>query len=1091
MAEERRVVTVLFADLVGSTGIGETMDPEDLRQFLASYFSTAQEIIEEYGGTLEKFIGDAVMAVFGVPRAHDDDARRALAAALGLRDRLRMDPRFGDRRPIRIGINTGEVVSGVGGYLDQLLVAGDAVNVAARLQQQARPWSILCGERTIASAGGSFRFGPIRRLKARGRTTPVLARELISTQVPEASVRPFVGRESDMEQLELLARRVFSERRPWLLTIVAPPGTGKSRLVSEFIGRLQDLSPDAVVAVANCLPYGQRLTYWPLRAVLYQLIGLADEAPEAELLGAARAWLDDAGVPEAQRTAELLGATIGMAAAEPAVASELFAAWRTLFEAAAKRRPLVLVFEDLHWSSESLLDLLEVALQPRLDVPALLVAISRPELLGRRPGWGFGRRNHLTLDLAPLAAASVRAIVGHLLPSAEPHLVDQIVTRAEGNPFFAGEIVRSLIERSGSRGSEVEYPRIAEDLPDTVQATIQARLDALAPADRLVLQLGAVFGRSFEIAGVAAVSRMAAADVRASVDRLVDRDMLTIIDVGEVAARHILIRDVAYHALPRMERANAHAAAARWLSERATERDSSELIAFHYREAGLLMSAIEIAPPALPLVRQQAVVWLGRAADRALAAAASVEAAGYLQAAIELASPADLPDLYERLGDAHLQGELSADAYRRAQDLASGTNLPPNARLRILGKLLMHVTRSQGSVANRPSAEEMAHLRATATELLTQADDDRARARFLIAEAFVPFWASTSEEPGDRAAARDAASQGLAIAVRLDDADLRSAALDALTALADTWPDALGHALDRLKFQERLQLVERVDAHSMVAWCASSVGRLAEADVVSAQGLALVQAGQVPTYALHLAVWRIYTLRLLGRWDDLDEVADHAIDLWVATGRSAAAFALRGFIAALEVARARDEPERVQRFATVVREILDQFQGTWPIRRMAGFLDPEVDALDAILGDTESILVDERVLARTDYVERALSRWLDHGRRLSPDVLQTILEGAEKAGCRMLEAEIRRALGLALGDPEELRTALAVFESSDARPQMARVQIELGRLVHDEGLVQVGLDGLMALNDREHRSRVEAQMGPADQSPARSAPRPE
>lgn len=1090
MAEERRVVTVLFADLVGSTGIGETLDPEDLRHFLAIYFSAAQEIIEEYGGTLEKFIGDAVMAVFGVPRAHDDDARRALAAALGLRDRLRNDPRFGDRRPIRIGINTGEVVSSVGGFADQLLVAGDAVNVAARLQQQARPWSILCGERTIASAGGAFRFGPSRRLKARGRTTPVLARELISTRVPVASLSPFVGREPDMDQLELLARRVFSERRPWLLTIVAPPGTGKSRLVNEFIGRLQDLSPEAMVAVANCLPYGQRLTYGPLRAVLYQLIGLADEAPEAELPGAARAWLDDAGVAEAQRTAELLGATIGMAGAEPAVASELFAAWRTLFEAAAKRRPLVLVFEDLHWSSESLLDLLEFALQPRLDVPELLVAICRPELLDRRPGWGLGRRNHLTLDLAPLAAASVRAIVGHLLPSAEPQLVDSIVTRAEGNPFFAGEIVRSLIERSGSGGRESEQPGVAQDLPDTVQATIQARLDVLAPPERLVLQLGSVFGRSFEIAGVAAVSGMAAADVEASVDRLVDRDLLTIIDVGEVAARHILIRDVAYHGLPRIERAKAHAAAARWLSERATERDSSELIAFHYREAGLLMNAIDIAPPELPLVRQQAVVWLGRAADRALGAAASVEAAGYLRSAIELANPADLPDLYERLGDAHLQGELSADAYRRAKDLASGTNLPPNTRLRILGKLLMQVTRSQGAVANRPSAEEMAALQATGTGLLTQADDDRAIAHFLIAEAFLPFWASTSDEP-DRAAARDAASQGLAIAVRIDDADLRSAALDALTALSDTWPEALGHAFDRLEFQERLQLVERVDAHSMVAWCASTVGRLAEADVVSAQGLALVQAGQVPTYALHLAVWRMYTLQLLGRWDDLGEVADHALDLWVATGRSAAAFALRGFIAALEVARARGEPERVQRFATVVQEILDHFPGTPPIRRMAGFLDSQVDALEAILGDTESILADERVLARTDYVERALSRWLDHGRQMSPVVLRTILEGAEEAGCRMLEAEIRRALGLALGDPEELRTALAVFELADARPLVARVQIELGRLVGDEDLVRAGLDGLIALGDREHRSRVEAQIGVAHHRRAHSAPHPE
>jgi class 3 adenylate cyclase len=1155
MAEERRIVTVFFADVVGSTAIGESLDPEDLRHLMGSFFSVAREVIEEYGGTLEKFIGDAVMAIFGVPRAHDDDARRALSAALDLRARLRADPRLRDRLPIRIGINTGEVVSGVGGSADQTLATGDAVNVAARLQQQAKPWAILCGERTVVAAGGGFSFGPSRRLEARGRSTVVLGRELVGTRVPDTSSTPFVGREPDMTQLELLARRAFSERRPWLLTIVAPPGTGKSRLLSEFLAGLRAISPDATIAVSYCLPYGQRLTYWPLRTVLHQLVGLADEVPEGELIGAVRAWLLEREVPDPGRTAELLGATIGMAAAEPAVASELFAAWRTFLEAAAKRRPLVLAFEDLHWSSDSLLELLDYAMQPRSDVPALLVAVARPELLDRRPGWGAGRRNHVTLDLAPLSSASVSTIVEHLLSSSAPELVESIVTRAEGNPFFAGEIARSVVERaaavgggSGGRSGEAargkrggkhggragdaagdraggqaddaaERLRIARDLPDTIQATIQARIDLLEPPERRVLQIGAVFGRSFEVAGVAAVSGAAVGDVGQSVDRLVDRDLLTIVDRGEVAARHILIRDVAYNALPRMDRANAHASVARWLASRAAPEDGQpiELIAFHLREAATLLATIDVPPAELPLVRDEAVIWLRRAADRALGAAASADAVGHLQAAIELAGSTDLPDLYERLGDANLQGELTADAYRRAQDLATGTDVPANTRLRILGKLLMQVARSQGAVSKRPSGEDMAALRAAGQALLAEADDDRAIARFLIAEAFLPFWATPSDPAPDRATAKAEGSRGLAIAVRLDDPDLRSAALDALTALSDTWPEALDRALERLEFQERLQLVERVDAHSMVAWCASTVGRLADADRVSAQGLALVQEGQVPTYALHLATWRLYALRLLGRWDDLDRVADEALELWEATGRSAAAFAVRGFIAALEVARARRRPERAARFETVVRDILDQFPVTRPIRRTVAFLEPDLDALAAIVEDSESVLAEEHVLGRIDYVERALSRCLDEGRTFAPERLREIGRGAAEHGCRMLEAEVRRGLGLGGEDGPvesrvvgfradelpggelragelragelragelragelragELRAALATFEAADARPLIARVRVELGRLTGDAGLIETGLDALRSLGDLEHLARVDAAL---------------
>ncbi len=1081
MTEERRLVTVLFADVVGSTAIGETLDPEDLRHLLTSYFATAREVIEEHGGTLEKFIGDAVMAIFGVPRAHDDDARRAVAAALSLRARLRSDPRLGERLPIRIGVNTGEVVAGVGGTADQLLVTGDAVNVAARLQQQAAPWSILCGERTVAAAAAAFTFGPVRELEARGRTHPVRASELIGATTPASPGTPFVGRDADMAQLKLLAQRAFSERRPWLVTILAPPGIGKTRLLTEFLARLAKSSGGATVAVAHCLPYGQRLAYWPLRDVLHAIVDLPDDPSSGDLVERVEQWLAAAGVADARRTAELLGATVGVESAEPPTGTDLFEAWRTLVEAAGRRRPLVLAFEDLHWASDSLLDLVDFAMQPRRDVPALLVSIARPELLDRRPGWGAGRR-HTMLDLAPLDRAAVGTIVEHLLESDEPALVNSVVERADGNPFFAGEIVRSVVERTtgaaGTAGVAARL-RVAQQLPDTVQATVQARLDLLEPRERRVIQTGAVFGRSFEVPGVAAVMEADPGEIAGIVDRLIDRDLVMPIEGAEIAPRHILIRDVAYQTLPRTERAAAHAAAARWLAGRAAspEQQPVELIAFHWREAALLLGAMDEPPANLDDIRAEAVRWLRHSADRALGAAASGDAVSQLQAAIELADRPSLAELYERLGDANLQGELSAEALRHALELADETQLAPDVRLRILGKLLMHVTRSQGGVARRPTAHEMDELRATGRALLSTASDEQAIARYLIADAFLPFWALPADPPPDTELARDEARRGLAIVERLDDPDLRSAALDALTALSDTWSEAHDHASERLGFEDRLHLTERIDSHAMVTWTACAIGRLDEAASVAAAGLARVHEGQVPTYALHVATWQLCALQLAGRWDELDLAADHAVTLWEATGRSPAAFAVRGLIAALEAARARGMSDRVDALAGVLRAIRDQVPQNRLIAATAAFIAPDVDALAALAQDPATALPEVRVLGRGDYVQRAMSVCSDHGVGLAIDPVRRILDAAERSASRLVEAEARRALGLGLHDAAELRRALAIFEAAGARPLVARVQLELGGATADSALIELGIAALRALGDAEQLGRAPTGIG--------------
>ena len=446
MAEERRIVTVLFADVVGSTALAEALDPEDVRAILGRLFGIATDVVERHGGRVEKFIGDAVMAVFGVPIAHDDDAARALAAATEFRDRVRADPDLSSRVPIRLGVNGGEVIASREADA-RILVTGDAVNTAARLEQAADVWSILVGERTVRAAGEGFTFGPVREIEAKGKAAPIKARELLGV----ASGRPrrrsgrIVGRESDLDQLELVARRTFEERRPYLVSIVAPAGVGKSRLLEEFLDRLD---PSVVVATAQCLPYGQRLTYWPMRAILLSIVGSGDESTPDEVRSAALRWLKSTGEPDAERTAELLAATFGATEGDGDRIA-LFAAWRRLVEVAAERAPLVVVIEDLHWSSDSLLDLVEVMLQPRADVPLVMIALARPELLDRRPGWGGGRRNSISIALEPLPSSAVEALVADLLDAPAPEIVNAVVDRAEGNPFYAGEIVRSLVDRLG------------------------------------------------------------------------------------------------------------------------------------------------------------------------------------------------------------------------------------------------------------------------------------------------------------------------------------------------------------------------------------------------------------------------------------------------------------------------------------------------------------------------------------------------------------------------------------------------------------------------------------------------------------------
>jgi class 3 adenylate cyclase len=1067
VAEERRVVTILFADVAGSTALGEALDPEDARILLRGYYDLAKQTVSEYGGILEKFIGDAVVAVFGFPQTHDDDPQRGLSAALSLRDRVRGDPALGERLPIRLGVNTGEVVATRESATGDFPLTGDAVNVAARLQAATEPWGILCGQRTAASARTGFEFGSPVDIDARGKSQPIRAVPLLGrAEAGRMATRTaLIGRDADLEQLELAARRALQEKRPFLVSVIAPAGVGKTRLLEEFIDRLPGIESHATVAVAQCLPYGQRLTYWPLRGVLYRLIGVPDDTKPTEVRHAIRAWLGGSGVEAADRAAELLAATVGAGEAEVIDQSALLAAWRTFFEIAAHRSPLVLVFEDLHWSSDSLLDLFEFVMQPRGELPLLMIALTRPELLDRRPAWGGGRRNYVSIALEPLSDSDTATLVEQLLGGRSPDLVERVVRHAEGNPFFAGELVRSTMERPG-----------VDQLPDTVQATVLARLDLLAPEERRMIQLGSVFGRSFRLAGIRAIESRQPDALQEAAERLMEKDLLRSAGGDSFNFRHILIREVAYQTLTRAERGRLHASAAAWLEGLAQEREGTlaELIAYHYREAAVILTAQRPGEAETDRIRRRAVDWLSQAADAAAAAAASLEGSRHLRSAIELAESDRLPDLYQRLGELGALGSGAVEAYQMALRLCREQGRSPNQELQILAGLLINYMRFQGSVADRPTEAAMLALRHEAHALAERVQDERILASYLAADGFFPFWLRGLDRratPAEVAAAKTSAQRALEIARRLDDANLLSLSLDALSGAAeitDDWRLGLEFADERLRLRQRLSMIEKLDAYGMVAWGSSLLGELEEASRVTAEALAQVQPGQVPAPTLHIVAWRIYALTLLGRWDEALTLAERGQQLWVDLGRPATGYAVHGFMAAADIARARQDQQLLDRFAAVLDGITSIYPKGSYYRHWQGYggrdLTPFIQAVEQFqLGG----------MFRTDHIERAVNRLLDQDAEPAVDAIATVLNYGRAHEFAVLEASAERGLGRAERSAERLQRSIGIFERVGAIPYAARARCERALITGDRAEMQAGLRLLERLGDAEQVGRFE------------------
>ncbi|HEY1127114.1 MAG TPA: adenylate/guanylate cyclase domain-containing protein, partial [Actinomycetota bacterium] len=490
---ERKLVTVLFADVTGSTTLGERLDPERMREVMDAFFAAMRAEIEAEGGTVEKFIGDAVMAAFGVPYAHEDDPARALRAALHMLQRLEVVNQdlakdHDVTLEVRIGVNTGEVLATTEPRPGESMVTGDAVNAASRLEAAAAPGQVIASERTVRAVRG-FRVEDMGALDLKGKTRRVHAFRVLdeTTTLPERGVpglrAPLVGRDDEIDLLESIYGRVASEGRPHLITLYGDAGVGKSRLTREFLDRLGD---QALVLHGRCLPYGEGVTFWPLAEILKAHAGVLDTDPsDIALERIQKAGLDllteDVTI-DPGRTTAALAFTVGVE--DPAYAFsrmdpkevrvEVHAAWRSFFSALAMTQAVVVLVEDIHWADPALLDLLE-DLAERSVGPLLFICPSRPELTARRPGWGGGRRDHTAVTLDPLTSQESERLVGFLLAIDDlPATVRaRILERAEGNPFFLEEIIRHLIDERFLVHEDGRWRTAAgiEDveIPDTVQ----------------------------------------------------------------------------------------------------------------------------------------------------------------------------------------------------------------------------------------------------------------------------------------------------------------------------------------------------------------------------------------------------------------------------------------------------------------------------------------------------------------------------------------------------------------------------------------------------------------------------------------------
>jgi class 3 adenylate cyclase/tetratricopeptide (TPR) repeat protein len=828
--ERRKLATLLFCDMSGSTAMGERVDAESVRDLMFRYFDTLRSVLERHGGTVEKFIGDAVVAVFGVPTAHEDDALRAVRAAAEIRGRVtdlnaEFKRRFGLTIALRMGVNTGEVVTG-GPSAAASVVTGDAVNVAARLEQAAPPGEILLGELTCRLVRGSFTADPVEPIAAQGKAKPVVAYRLVSTGrgAPAAGrLDVLVGRADELAALVRLFERAIRGHRCLLAPIVGEPGVGKSRLVGELSARI---AGRARVLAGRCLSYGEGITFWPLAEIVREVAGINDEHSPQQ----ARERIARLTTPE---VAERVAAIVGLGGEIAAV--ELGWAVRRLFEALARERPLVIIVEDAHWAEPLLLDLLEQVTQSA-EASILLLCPARPELLQARPGWQPAVR------LEPLAETDAQRLARNLaerlaLPA---ELASKVAAASGGNPLFAEELAIALSEDPDAA------------FPASLSAVLTARLDRLPEEERAAAERASVEGELFHRGAVAWLSaERARARVASALDGLAGQELIRPARAefaGEVAFRfkHALVRDAAYNGTPKKLRAELHERFAAWLERAAGPRiiEYEEILGYHLEQAHRYMA--ELGPPG-----QRGRELARRAAGRLAAAGQRAAARGDVTATVNLlARAAALMPTGDR-GHAALLVEL-ADGYVKAGEFerAGAAAIKADHRARLSGDRALQtrasLVRLQLQLDTDPGVDllDLQAKTAQAIETLTAAGDDAGLAHGWTLSAYL--WLSA----GQAARMEEAIDRATGHARRAGD---RRAELDALflaPMINYFGPRPRQEAIVRCReLLARSRGARHVDGFALIAW-----GLLEGMGGNLSQGRSLVRQGEEMLGELGLGV---------------------------------------------------------------------------------------------------------------------------------------------------------------------------------------------------------------------------------------------
>ena len=744
LPEERRNATVLFADLSGYTAVAERLDPEAVKSFVDRALRRLGQEVVRYGGTVDKYIGDNVMAVFGAPVSHEDDPERAVRAGLAMQaamDEINTDieAATGVRFSLRVGINSGEVLAGQVG--DGYTVIGDVVNVASRLQSAARPGSVTVGETTHRLTRGPIEYEELKPLSLKGKAEPVPAWEAVRLLVSGTAARgsrsaaPLIGREDESSLLLSLFDRVVREGRPHLVTVIGQAGVGKTRLLREFATRVAEREQMAAFRVGHCPAYGARLAYWALGEIIrgqFEIVDTDDsQLAWAKLLHGIEAVSTKLETDEPpERLAATIARPLGIEPpADLAIATglhdaedpqqmrdRLFSAVRSLVEAASKRWPVVIAIEDIHWADEGMLDLIDYMAR-WIRGPALIVCLARDELLERRPGWGGGRRNYTTIALEPLSQGETRELVTALLPggngsSANGHgdLIPQVAERSAGNPLFVEEMVNRIRE---------EGSKDVQTLPESVHAVLAARLDSLSAPERRVLQHASVVGQTFWDGSLVGLEDEEGIDLSDALNELEEKDLVVsspgsrLAGEHEYVFKHVLIRDVAYSTLPKVVRARRHAQVAAFIEERAAERSEGvvAMVADHYGRAAALGADADVGSAELQAINAKALGALESAGDAAASLYSNQEAIGHYETALSLgreldssgSDPSTRAGIAEKLGDVALRlgrvdqatevwGEC-LDYHRRQEDLARVGDLH-----RKIGAGLWHKGDREGSI---------------------------------------------------------------------------------------------------------------------------------------------------------------------------------------------------------------------------------------------------------------------------------------------------------------------------------------------------------------------------------------------------------